>query len=106
MTGATATGSFPLGCDYAWLATDSAGQLGVFINAGAGPIPARSLPAGPPPTLPKRSSANCPNVATAETWYPCRGRTLSSHLHGVAFSFTIGQTWIASRKVGRGVMNS
>jgi hypothetical protein len=47
MTGATAMGSFPLGCDYAWLATDSTGHLGIFVNAGAGPIPRAVLAARP-----------------------------------------------------------
>ena len=30
---------FPLGWDYAWLATDAIGQIGIFTNAGEGPVP-------------------------------------------------------------------
>ncbi len=30
---------YPLGRDYAWLATDAAGHVAVFTNAGQGPIP-------------------------------------------------------------------
>jgi hypothetical protein len=30
---------FPHGWDYAWLATDSEGHVGIFTNAGEGPIP-------------------------------------------------------------------
>jgi hypothetical protein len=31
--------AYPLGRDYAWLATDAAGHVAVFTNAGQGPIP-------------------------------------------------------------------
>jgi hypothetical protein len=30
---------YPLGQDYAWLATDAAGHVAIFTNAGQGPIP-------------------------------------------------------------------
>jgi hypothetical protein len=34
---------YPLGQDYAWLATDAAGHVAVFTNAGQGPIPTAVL---------------------------------------------------------------
>jgi hypothetical protein len=34
---------YPHGLDYAWLAVDAVGQLGIFTNAGIGPIPASVL---------------------------------------------------------------
>ena len=36
-------GPFPVGWDYAWLATDAAGHIAIFTNAGEGPIPAAVL---------------------------------------------------------------
>jgi hypothetical protein len=30
---------YPLGWDYAWLATDATGYVAIFTNAGQGPIP-------------------------------------------------------------------
>lgn len=34
---------FPHGRDFAWLATDAIGQIGIFTNAGGGPVPAAVL---------------------------------------------------------------
>jgi hypothetical protein len=34
---------FPHGRDYAWLGIDSAGHVGIFTNAGEGPIPTAVL---------------------------------------------------------------
>jgi hypothetical protein len=34
---------YPHGIDYAWVAVDAVGHLGIFTNAGIGPIPASVL---------------------------------------------------------------
>src|SRR5580692_5227841 len=38
---------YPYGLDYGWLACDMVGQVALFSNAGAGPIPASVIAARP-----------------------------------------------------------